>query len=386
MHMFINAIGYRRRFFDNTIQSIKVHPWFWGLLTLSLFLRLYHFFDYPDDAHEFRQVQTLIYAASYGKGAGWLTPYENWFGATPKIAVLEFPIQEILVYLLSKLTNNLLIAARIISFLSGIGAIYFFYKICRYRNHPHAFFAVLLFAFTPVVLFYSHSVQLEGLLLLFVLIAAFCALKAIEGSRFYFCLTVLLFVIFSTQKPSALVILALPIIYLGFKNHKLLIMGCIVASGGIADFVWGLFVKQTLLTTTPDWYYTASNFKWVFGPLALRWSSGFYLSILGNLFFLLLPPLTFILVIIAIRKRVADPFWLWWFVGGVASILIFANLNAIHFYYQLPMTPALAALAAFIIPDWNKFSRILSLTLVVTVQIPQGQGVTPKPETLRHLQ
>src|ERR1035437_3691079 len=35
MHMFINAIESRRRFFDNTIQSIKVHSWFWGLITTA---------------------------------------------------------------------------------------------------------------------------------------------------------------------------------------------------------------------------------------------------------------------------------------------------------------------------------------------------------------
>src|SRR3982074_1820534 len=97
-------------------QALRANPIFWFVLAAAVVARLYHFDHLPDDAHEWRQTQTLMYAASYGDHAGWLTPEAWWSGLRPEVAVLEFPIYSIAVYVLSPLLG-LVTAARVVSLL-----------------------------------------------------------------------------------------------------------------------------------------------------------------------------------------------------------------------------------------------------------------------------
>jgi hypothetical protein len=76
-------------------------------------------------------------------------------------------------------------------------------------------------------------------------------------------------------------------------------------------------------------------------------SPEFYLILLARLLTILLPVAALVFVVAAARRRLGHPFWWWWLAGAAASVLVFANLNEIHFYYQLPLVPALAALAAY---------------------------------------
>jgi hypothetical protein len=65
---------------------------------------------------------------------------------------------------------------------------------------------------------------------------------------------------------------------------------------------------------------------------------------------LLMIPAAICLVVAAARNRLGDPLWWYWAAGGVAAILVFPKLYWVHFYYHLPIVPALCAIAAAAAP------------------------------------
>jgi hypothetical protein len=326
--------------------------WFVALVSLAVLARLYNFGHPPDDAHEWRQTQTLMYAASYAHGAGLLTPNSNWNGVPAHAGVLEFPIYSILVYWMSALMD-LVTAGRVVSFLCGVGALVLFDRLCVALGHPRRRTATLLFAFAPITVFYAHALQPEALLLLLVIAAAYFAVRSSEGWGWVVAACASLSVA-ATIKPTALLVLAPPLIYLAWQRHEWLRLGTVLVGAAFVVVAWAVFVHAVLLVADPLWYQVNSDPAWSFGPLSIRYSAEFYVILLSRLLIILLPLLAVVLVVVAARRRVGHPFWWWWLAGSVAAILIFANLNEIHFYYQLPMVPALAALAAYAGPAFPK--------------------------------
>lgn len=287
--------------------------WFAALLGLAVLARLYNFGHPPDDAHEWRQTQTLMYAASYSHGASLLTPNSNWNGVPAHAGVLEFPIYSIIVYWVSAFVD-LVIAGRIVSFLCSVGALYLFDRLCLALGHPRRRTATLLFAFAPIVLFYGHAVQPEALLLLLVVAAAYFAVRSNEGWRWAVGACVSL-AIAATIKPTALVILAPPLIYLAWKRREWVRIVTVLVGSAIAVVAWAAFVRAVLLTADPPWYRANTDPGWLFGPPSIRFSAEYYVILLSRLLIILLPVLAVVLVAVAARRRIGHPFWWWWLAG-----------------------------------------------------------------------
>jgi 4-amino-4-deoxy-L-arabinose transferase-like glycosyltransferase len=342
--------------------------------------RLYHFTRPPDDAHEWRQTQTLMYSASYSDGAGWLTPTSNWNGLSAHAAVLELPVYSLLAHWLSAVVS-LLTAARLLSFLFSVAALVVFDRLCASLGHPRRQAATLLFAFAPIVVFYGHATQPDSLLLLMVLVAAFCAVR--QGTSWWWIAgAILSLAIAATIKPTALVVLAPPLLYLGWKRKQLTRQTIVLLAAALAVIAWAAFVRSVLLMEDPAWYRAATDPSWLWGPLAVRYSPQFYLILLSRLLLILLPPGAAVLIYVAARRNAGHPFWWWWGLGSVASVLVFAALNEWHFYYQLPVVPALAALAGYAAPRWpTRFAGRLALAvcLVLTVTVASASLYGEQP-------
>ncbi|MFN2465249.1 MAG: hypothetical protein ABR598_03175 [Candidatus Dormibacteria bacterium] len=335
------------------LGSAVRNRWYIGLLLFAAGLRLWHFSTPPDDAHEWRQTQTLMNAASYAHGAGWLTPRVDWYGPTPRIGVLEFPVYSILAHLLTYLTANLLTGARIVSWLAGMGAILVFDRILLLRAHPRRRAATVLFALAPIAIFYGHAAQPESLLLFLTLLAAYSALQARTGAWHWSVTAAASLAVAATIKPTALLVLGPPLLYEGWRSRRMTRVYPVLLCAGVAVLLWAQFDRAVLLSSAPDWYRTNTRSEWLFGPLSLRTDVAFYRTLADRAVWTLLTPLTAGLLLSGAARR-GDPWWWLWALGGLISIEVFSTLNYVHFYYQLPIIPALAALAAYALPRWPR--------------------------------
>lgn len=338
--------------FDRLRWTLLDNRWFVMLLAAATAARLYHFTRPPDDAHEWRQTQTLLMIASYDQGAPWLIPGGLWYGIHQLPAVLEFPAYSLAVYWLSR-GVGLLTGARIASLAFSLTAIAVFDRICALTGHPRRRTATALFALAPITIFYGHAAQPDSLLLLLVLTAAYCALRA-AGAFGWAVASALLLAMAAAIKPTALVTLAPPLAYLAWKHRQPGRYAFVVAVAGLAMASWAAFDRAVLLAANPGWYWVNSNPEWLFGTSLQRLSPHGYEILAGRAGMILLPPLTIGLALRAMGDRAGGAWWWWWAAGGLATVLVFINLNVVHFYYQLLLVPALAALAAAGAPAWPR--------------------------------
>jgi len=354
-----------------------------GLLIVALAAALYHFNHPPDEYHEWRYTLTLMNAASYGQGANWLTPWVNWYGAVPRPAVEEFPLYQILAYLLSHVTSDLLVAARLVS-LACIGAsVFVFDRICALRGHPRRRVATVLFALSPLVIFQAHVPQPEALMLLTTLLAAYCALRAVAGGLEWAFGATLLLSVAATIKPTALVVVLPSLVYLALTRGFRARIAAMVAVAGIAVVLWGLFARLVDLASSPD-YYQVNASKFTLFPL-WRFDPNFYQTLGGRAALLLLPPLVVGLVLSRAALR-GDRWWWWWVAGSVLALETLPALMDTHFYYQLPFIPALAALAAYGAPVWPRriALRFGAAAVLVTATLTSLAGLFAENPTQVH--
>jgi 4-amino-4-deoxy-L-arabinose transferase-like glycosyltransferase len=349
--------------------------WFWLLIAFAIVLRLHHFDHPPDDIHEWRQTQTLMNAASYARGAGWLTPQIDWYGLTPRTGVLEFPAYSIVAYLLSKILPSLVDGARLASFVFSVTAIFVFDRVARLTGHPRRRAATVLFALAPVAVFYGHATQPESLLLLLVLCAAYCGLRARQGPATWTAAAAASLSVATVIKPTALLVLLPPLLYLAVLGpHRWRPLAILATAAGSA-LLWYSFDRSVLMAAAPDYYRANTDAAWLYGPLSERLDIAFYAGLAKYAFWLLLPSGSVALVLWTALRGRGNVFWWMWLAGGALSIGAFANLNMIHFYYQLPIVPALAAIAGYAVPSWSAHVR-LGLVLSGTTVVAALAGVS----------
>jgi Dolichyl-phosphate-mannose-protein mannosyltransferase len=369
----VNPATWRVRVID-LIRRGRRERWYIALLLLAFALRLYQFGDPPDGVHEFRQTQTLMYAQSYGQGADWLAPQVSFDGPVPLPGMLEFPAYSIVIYVASATTGvDLLTVGRVFSWLLSVAAILLFDRICALRDHPRRRTATLLFAFAPLAIYYGHAVQPDTLLLTSGLAAAYFFLRSIrtDGLRAWVwaAASALSLALAAGIKPTIVPIVGLPILYSAWRDRRLL-AGALVFGAAVAFMgSWLLYVNNTLPTSNPNWYAYASV---RFGPLEWDLDLDYYRNIVNNAAFLLLPPLTVGLVLVTLARRKTDLWWWAWLGGGIISILLLTRLNNENFYYQLPIIPALAALAAYSAPPWPR-RVVLRLACIAALVLASWQ-------------
>lgn len=338
------------------------------VVCIGLVARLWLFTSPPDGSHEWRQTQTLMYAASYAHGAPWLAPWVTWYGARPRPGVLELPVYSILAYLLSR-PWGLLIGARIVSLACGVASIVVFDGICKLRRHPRRRLATALFILSPSAIWASHATQPDGLLLLLTLTSVYCFLRAESRRFFWLCAATVALVSASLIKPTAIITLTPVLLYVAWRTGRLVSATVAIALTACAVGLWALHDRALLLSAAPDWYM--ANTRWFKAPLRSVFDPGLYGNLSRRLLLVLLPPFAIILLLLGVlRKSVRtriDVFWWLWLGGGAASVIVFSELNNVHHYYQLLFIPALAAVVAYAFPAWTSRKGIAGLAMVVAV-------------------
>ena len=92
----------------------------------------------------------------------------------PGLTEMEFPLYPWLIAVCYKLFGVDEVIGRIISFIFSLLSIFFFFKLARYLlPEKGAMIASLFFALSPLVINISNSLQPEGLMFLFYIMAAY---------------------------------------------------------------------------------------------------------------------------------------------------------------------------------------------------------------------
>jgi hypothetical protein len=344
------------------LADLAGEPWWAGLLLLAGLLRLVNFAHPPDDLHEFRQTQTLAMIRSYSRGAALWAPQGTWFGPVPKPAVLELPLFNVIAYVLSPL-GGVLSGGRLAALACSLLAVLIFDRVCALRGHPRRRTATVMAALCPAAVFYGHAVQPEALLLALTLAAAWCALRAAAGSRAWVAAAGVCLSAAGSIKPTALLVLAPPVLYLAWKPGIRVRMVLILVMSAVGTGAWALFVRQLELQQNPDWYYANAGLEHLFGTVQMRLSPAFYEAVVLKNLYLLVGPLIALMVLVTAVARRGDAWWWWWLVGGAAAAFVFADLSQAHFYYLMLLIPAFAALASAYSPPWPA-SSVARLVLI----------------------
>jgi hypothetical protein len=107
-----------------------------------------------------------------------LYPRIDWRGNTPGYAEMEFPLYPYLIAITYKIFGVHDYFGRIWAFLFSLGTLWFFYKLAHvYLEDFSLVFAFAFFAFNPLIVEFSTSIQPEGLMLLCLTASVYFFLK-----------------------------------------------------------------------------------------------------------------------------------------------------------------------------------------------------------------
>ena len=331
------------------------HPWWFPLGVLILLAqRLFHFGAIIDSPHTWRQCDTANYIWDYYQNSiDLLHPTVAWMGGHNLI--LEFPLHEAISALLYQGFGPSHIWARLVTFVSFLFAVYWFYRIVKHLGSVNlARWATIFYLALPLSLFYSRAVHIDFTAIAFAHGMFWFALRGIEGRSWSKMMLAALFAApaFLIKAPYAFYFV-IPLIWwvMQKKQWRFLLQSGWLLLVPVGLFAWWFSHVQAVNGSIPEWPFLAGhhNFTemghWYFGSVERRLDWDLWGSLLSRF-----PQdvartsgllLAFFGIGFAFRRKEWH-FMLWWLAGSTLYVLIFLNLNGIHDYYQLPMVAPLA--------------------------------------------
>lgn len=344
--------------------------------------------------HSFRQTQTAgLIRDFYRQGIDLLYPTLITLG-DPGYVILEFPLYQALAAFFYRIFSPDIIYARILSILCGLLSIVFVYRLtARFLDERAALFASFFYAFMPLNIFFQRVPIPDPFTILLSLIMLDFTIEGINNkNNFLLTVGILAGSLGLVIKSPYVAPLYLPLMFAIYKPHekwRSFLHVRVLCSFFIPCALMILWqshansINETFFNT-PSYpfkeLYDRVMVKlrpvntWYFGTSEQRMELKNYFTILERIYlqmlslagvFSLLPGF------FQVAKKKAAFFFLW-LLSVLLSIMIFFNLNVVHNYYQLPLTPILAifcgAGAAYIV---GRFRHILvSRTLAAGLIIP----------------
>ncbi len=351
-----------------------------AIIVAGVMLRLYRLGAPLLDQHAFRQTQTASQVWLWDKLG--FSPFEynvpmygggNW--------VLEFPWYQWIVFGLTSIFGLHEELGRLVSIAAFVAAAYLLFEIGRrlLGSRAAGVAAVAFLAFMPISVFYFRAYLIDPLLLAVALLMLLAAIRMYE--RFTWTWTAVfiasVFVV-ALGKANLLVVFSLPILVL---LGRAAIRRTLPWTGIVAILAGGVASLATLLAWTrhadalnvPSNGQTFSNMRWwYFG------STVFDANLWHTVAQRMLDNLTVVGVIfvgigiagIAALRSGHRLVLVALVLSNVASIAIFANLNRIHDYYQLPYYATLALLGGLGV--WTAASLALRIARNSAIQLAAG--------------
>ncbi|MFH1283741.1 MAG: phospholipid carrier-dependent glycosyltransferase [bacterium] len=327
------------------------------LVFISILLRFYRLNAPPYDTHNSRQTQTLATIEDFHQnGIDLLYPKTHYVGY-PGYQLLEFPFYQAVVSKLWKAFPATAATVRIYNILIHIFTAFLLILILKkYFAMDLCLLTAAVFILTPLNLMYSRSMLLDPTAVFFnmVVILLFLEIEKINNIKSIFLLIIwsICVILAALIKPLYLFPFCIIFFLKIFKRDKITIAlyGISLSIALVLLFMW---VKHAD-TVNAAHYFTSMQavenhlgFKAIFTPTFwFKMVQRFNLKIAPgpSLLFLL-----FSLYIIFFKKdesnavSIAKISWL----CVVSFLVIFANINSPHDYYQLILIPFLSFIVIF---------------------------------------
>ena len=326
----------------------------WAIIAVGVALRLYRLSEPLLDAHFFRQTQTASQVWMWDRfGFSPLDYRVPGFGGGHW--VLEFPWYQWLVYPFTIVFGFHEEIGRLISIAAFVASAYLLYAI-GWRvlgSRGAAVGAVGFLAFMPVTVFYYRAFMIDPLLLTAALLMLLAALKVAESFSWTWT-GVLIAMVFVTAlgKANLLIVFGLPIIVIlgravRARTLPRLAIAAIVAGACVAAVALLIWMRYADGLNEPSSGQTFANMRWWYFGSTL-FDVNLWLTV-GERMIAMLTPVGVVLVgigtgIAMTLKGGRRGIILALIASNVASIAIFANLNRVHDYYQLPYFTTLSLL------------------------------------------
>ncbi len=377
----------------NKISSIKPHVLLCLILLLAAVARTYHI-TYPlNDMHSFRQTQTAgLIRDYYRQGIDLFYPTLITLG-DPGYVILEFPLYQALAAFFYRIFSPDIIYARILSILCGLLSIVFVYRLtARFLDERSALFASFFYAFMPLSIFFQRVPMPDPFVILLSLIMLDFTIEGINNkNNFLLAGGILAGSLGLVIKSPYVAPLYLPVMYAIYKPHekwRSFLHVRVLCSFFIPCALMMLW--QSHANSINETFFSVPSYPfkelydkvmvklhpvntWYFGTIGQRMEFKNYFTVLERIYlqilslagvFYLLPGF------FQVVKKKAAFFFLWLF-SILLSIMIFFNLNVVHNYYQLPLTPILAifcgAGASYLVGIFRRRTTAVSLAAVLTI-------------------
>ena len=369
------------------IKEIFTNSYFWlGLVLIFAFqVRTYRLERPIADWHSWRQADTAAVSRNFiWEGFTILEPkYDDMSSVSEeqkpnpgRYRYVEFPIYNLavsgtwLIFGISELN------ARIVSILFSLAAIVFLFLLTReFSNNLFALVTAAIFAFLPYNIYYSTVVMPEPLLL-FVVLATLYWFKiwldteAKLKNILFGVLSILFFAIALLIKPFSFFLL-IPIFYLAYlkyswdfiKARKLVIF--------LIISVLPLIAWRMIASAHPE---GIPRWRWLLNTSGIRFKGAFFYWLvqdrLGRMILTLPGFGLFILGLVSKTFKREQFFFYSFLIAVVVYVVVFAQGNVTHDYYQVPLLPILSVFIAkgvyFLFGlGKNLFYRAASLALAV---------------------
>ena len=324
----------------------------WLVITLGVVVRMYRLTAPLLDAHFFRQTQTASQVWMWDRFG--FTPLEYrvpMYGGGHWI--LEFPWYQWIVYALTVPFGFHEELGRLVSIAAFVASAYLLFAIGRrlLGSRAAAVAAVAAFSFMPLTVFYYRAFLIDPLLVAAALLLFLAALKIGETFRWtWVAIFIAMVFVIALGKANLLVVFGLPIVVVvlrALRARVLPVRGFAALVGGaaaaaIALLFWTRYADELNFASNGQ---TFANMRWwYFG--STFFDVQLWLTI-GQRFIEMLTPGGVLLagVGLGVALTLRDGrrgIILALLASNIASIAVFANLNRVHDYYQLPYFTTLA--------------------------------------------
>jgi hypothetical protein len=351
----------------------------------------------PLDAYSFRQTQTALTSYWFTQD-GFKLAYQTPVAGAPWILPFEFPLYQIIVAMVSKISGlSLDVIGRVTSYAFLVLCLVPIRSITRKLELPHfnlifLCFVILLFS-SPIYVYWGRTFMIETAALFFSIMAIKYFLDLLLENRFP--KTFFLFSFFGTlsilQKSTTIipVLAVLAIVFVCYelrqqKSNKYLFRKSnliLVAVGFVLPVfigaLWVNFIDRAKLSSPLGAQLASSALNaWNWGTIAQRASSEIWVKVVWNRILfpniggvlgvvLLLMPLCFRMPA-RIRNIVISSLVL-----GIAPLFIFTNLHLVHEYYQTANVIFLifgvsVVLGGFLLPMIGPGATMLMIAAIAT--------------------
>jgi 4-amino-4-deoxy-L-arabinose transferase-like glycosyltransferase len=314
------------------------------LLSLAFCLRIYNFQSPILGVHSWRQADTAAMARNfYENGYNFLYPQIDWGGNLAGYCQTEFPIYSFLVAILYRFFGVHESIGRILSIVFSLIAICFFYKLCLEItcDKKLSFWSSFFYTIIPTNIYYSRTFQPESLVLMSAISGFYFFYKWIKNDhKKHLFISSLLICLACLVKVVPAFYLFLPLTYLAwqkfkykmFSNVYLYLYTFIIA---LPTFAWYFHSYQVADIYGLSFGFGAERFGWNFQRSGIIFEQIIYFITIRHL--LVLGFIAMIVGIFCKRDKKEEILFDLLFASNILYVLIFANLNSFHEYYQLPL-------------------------------------------------